>query len=217
MPYLTQQQAVRACWRRSVASVVRVALPLLKSWAASEDEKQRRSKAKRASRSKEKSDARRNAARREHRLSCRRCEHGVPPPYSSQPPPAAGPELDRQRPPPEHSHLRAHLTSRHDWLEAKKERPPLFKRRASRIRLRRVIGFSCGEAAQLAYKEKASLFGWLLKNTPGSDLLSHAVGPRSTIGGRGLNFRVRNGNGCDPSPMTTGKRRLPDGRRQPLN
>jgi hypothetical protein len=30
--------------------------------------------------------------------------------------------------------------------------------------------------------------------------------PRSTIGGRELNFRVRNGNGCDPSPMTTGKR-----------
>lgn len=27
----------------------------------------------------------------------------------------------------------------------------------------------------------------------------------STIGGRGLNFRVRNGNGCDPSPVTTGK------------
>ena len=43
------------------------------------------------------------------------------------------------------------------------------------------------------------------KNNPGSDLLSHAVSPRSTIGGRGLNFRVRNGNGCDPSPMTTGK------------
>jgi hypothetical protein len=43
------------------------------------------------------------------------------------------------------------------------------------------------------------------RNNPGSDLLSHAVGPRSTIGGRGLNFRVRNGNGCDPSPMTTGK------------
>jgi hypothetical protein len=47
-----------------------------------------------------------------------------------------------------------------------------------------------------------------LKNTPGSDLLSHAVPPRSTIGGRELNFRVRNGNGCDPSPMTTGKHRL---------
>ena len=28
---------------------------------------------------------------------------------------------------------------------------------------------------------------------------------RSTIGGRRLNFRVRNGNGCDPSPMATGK------------
>ena len=29
--------------------------------------------------------------------------------------------------------------------------------------------------------------------------------PRSTIGGRGLNYRVRHGNGCFPSPMTTGK------------
>ena len=28
---------------------------------------------------------------------------------------------------------------------------------------------------------------------------------RSTIGGNRLNFRVRNGNGCDPAPMTTGK------------
>src|SRR5947207_5046224 len=30
--------------------------------------------------------------------------------------------------------------------------------------------------------------------------------PCSTIGGSRLNFRVRNGNGCDPAPMTTGKR-----------
>src|SRR3954471_10537215 len=29
--------------------------------------------------------------------------------------------------------------------------------------------------------------------------------PCSTIGGIRLNFRVRNGNGCDPDPMTTGK------------
>ena len=29
---------------------------------------------------------------------------------------------------------------------------------------------------------------------------------RSTIGGSRLNFRVRNGNGCDPAPVTTGKR-----------
>ena len=29
--------------------------------------------------------------------------------------------------------------------------------------------------------------------------------PYSTIGGSRLNFRVRNGNGCDPAPMTTGK------------
>src|SRR3970040_1903188 len=29
--------------------------------------------------------------------------------------------------------------------------------------------------------------------------------PCSTIGGNRLNFRVRNGNGCDPAPMTTGE------------
>src|SRR5262245_42408278 len=29
--------------------------------------------------------------------------------------------------------------------------------------------------------------------------------PRSTIGSRGLNFRVRDGNGCDPSDTVTGK------------
>ena len=40
---------------------------------------------------------------------------------------------------------------------------------------------------------------------PGSYLLSHPRFEGSTIGGRGLNDRIRNGNGCDPSPMTTGK------------
>src|SRR5206468_8120611 len=30
--------------------------------------------------------------------------------------------------------------------------------------------------------------------------------PYSTIGGSRLNFRVRNGNGWNPAPMTTGKR-----------
>src|SRR5436189_3326127 len=31
---------------------------------------------------------------------------------------------------------------------------------------------------------------------------------RSTIGARGLNYRVRNGNGCDPSAMVAGKLRM---------
>ena len=37
--------------------------------------------------------------------------------------------------------------------------------------------------------------------------------PRSTIGSRGLNGRVRDGNGCDPSDTVTGnsKRRLGGG------
>ena len=41
---------------------------------------------------------------------------------------------------------------------------------------------------------------------------------RSTIGGSRLNFRVRNGNGCDPAPMATGKlvRHRPFGLRRNL-
>ena len=38
---------------------------------------------------------------------------------------------------------------------------------------------------------------------------------RSTIGGNRLNFRVRNGNGCDPAPMTTGKLNVKDPQRLP--
>jgi hypothetical protein len=30
--------------------------------------------------------------------------------------------------------------------------------------------------------------------------------PHSTIGAGGLNFRVRDGNGCDPSALATGNR-----------
>jgi hypothetical protein len=37
----------------------------------------------------------------------------------------------------------------------------------------------------------------------------------STIGGGRLNFRVRNGNGCDPAPVTTGK--LDDARHKPTS
>ncbi len=40
------------------------------------------------------------------------------------------------------------------------------------------------------------------KKKPGNDLLSHGL-CRSTIGAGGLNFRVRNGNGWDPSAMVT--------------
>ena len=38
--------------------------------------------------------------------------------------------------------------------------------------------------------------------------------PGSTIGAVRLNFRVRNGNGCDPAPMTTGKLAAARGRRK---
>ena len=45
-------------------------------------------------------------------------------------------------------------------------------------------------------------------NTRQRPTLPHSY-PCSTIGGRRLNFRVRNGNGCDPSPMTTGNMNQP--------
>ena len=40
---------------------------------------------------------------------------------------------------------------------------------------------------------------------PGDDLLSQGGLPLSTIGAEGLNFRVRNGNGCDPLAQVTGE------------
>jgi hypothetical protein len=43
---------------------------------------------------------------------------------------------------------------------------------------------------------------------PGDDLLSHALGARSTIGAEELNCRVRNGNGCFPLATATGKLEL---------
>ncbi len=43
--------------------------------------------------------------------------------------------------------------------------------------------------------------GLLYKKKPGDDLLSHREG--STIGVEGLNFRVRNGNGCGPFTIIT--------------
>ena len=45
----------------------------------------------------------------------------------------------------------------------------------------------------------------LFLNIPGNVLLSHAGHPRSTIGAIGLNFRVRDGIGCFPYAIATGK------------
>ena len=42
-------------------------------------------------------------------------------------------------------------------------------------------------------------------NVPGDYLLSHAGFPRSTIGAIGLNFRVRDGIGCNSYAMITGE------------
>ena len=53
-------------------------------------------------------------------------------------------------------------------------------------------------------KEKASNKRGFL-SVPGNVLLSHASYPRSTIGAIGLNFRVRDGIGCFPYAIATGK------------
>ncbi len=45
----------------------------------------------------------------------------------------------------------------------------------------------------------------LIIANPGDDLLSQGGLPLSTIGAEGLNFRVRNGNGCDPLAQVTGE------------
>ena len=42
-------------------------------------------------------------------------------------------------------------------------------------------------------------------NIPGDYLLSHASLPRSTIGAMGLNCRVRDGIGCFPYAIATGR------------
>ena len=54
-------------------------------------------------------------------------------------------------------------------------------------------------------KGRADITVGPIKN-PGNVLLSHGL-HRSTIAAVGLNFRVRNGNGCDPHAMITEKKR----------
>ena len=53
--------------------------------------------------------------------------------------------------------------------------------------------------------EGFGLFSLRAPGRPGSDLLSHALG-HSTIGPGGLNFRVRDGIGWNPSGKATGNR-----------
>src|SRR5205814_9603850 len=66
------------------------------------------------------------------------------------------------------------------------------------------------EESLLAYKQKTRCGErcasglLLLYHCRQRPTLPHSF-PCSTIGGIRLNFRVRNGNGCDPDPMTTGK------------
>ena len=60
---------------------------------------------------------------------------------------------------------------------------------------------NCGQ------KEKARCVSNVPLFYPGDDLLSHALIAHSTIGPAGLNFRVRDGNGCFPCGKITGNLR----------
>ena len=61
-------------------------------------------------------------------------------------------------------------------------------------------------ATGTAYKEKAQVFWtWACVINPRQRPTLPPTCAGSTIGGSRLNFRVRNGNGCDPAPMATGK------------
>src|SRR5262245_54937233 len=71
--------------------------------------------------------------------------------------------------------------------------PSFFKRGLSALSLR-----------TSAKKKPASKRGGLTNDSRQRPTLPHTCAC-STIGGGRLNYRVRNGNGCDPAPMTTGK------------
>src|SRR4029453_3041827 len=77
--------------------------------------------------------------------------------------------------------------------------------RAGRGILRVLERFDTGRAFLGAEKKGRVMAHAALTNNPRQrPTLPHSY-PCSTIGGNRLNFRVRNGNGCDPAPMTTGK------------
>ncbi len=176
MLYLKLHQAVHAYWRRTgpVSSAWHCRCSSLDQQAKTQT---RRSKAKRASRSKEKSDARRNATRREHRLS-QALRARSPPSATSQPSPAAGPELDRQRPPPDGSPLTSSPDQPERLAGSQKRTPAAFAsdgRLESRLRSSDLAFGKLRRSDRT--KEKASLFGWLLKNTPGSDVAQCSRGP----------------------------------------
>src|SRR5262245_32891485 len=87
------------------------------------------------------------------------------------------------------------------------QRQPLASRyRCFTFIAQRLRGLDGGALADVGEKTKARrafarrAFHEYCRQRP---TLPHSF-PCSTIGGIRLNFRVRNGNGCDPDPMTTG-------------
>jgi hypothetical protein len=68
---------------------------------------------------------------------------------------------------------------------------------------------NCVHDRSSPYKERPDTFRHrALENSRQRPTLPRSF-PRSTIGGSRLNFRVRNGNGCDPAPVATGNSMRP--------
>ncbi len=84
---------------------------------------------------------------------------------------------------------------------------PTPARLASRLRARQepqALSPGVGRASPNKRKARCDTFtAGLADYCRQRPTLPHSF-PCSTIGGSRLNFRVRNGNGCDPAPMTTG-------------
>ena len=64
----------------------------------------------------------------------------------------------------------------------------------------------CDLSQLIKYKSLTAKLRRGFLNVPGNVLLSHASLPRSTIGAIGLNYRVRDGIGCFPHAIATGKK-----------
>jgi hypothetical protein len=97
-------------------------------------------------------------------------------------------------------------------VESDSDQDAFRARRRNSSRPYLVLARSCGQVSTkqrrwLGTKKKgpsASVLGPCLFNPRQRPTLPRTCA-RSTIGGNRLNFRVRNGNGCDPAPMATGK------------
>ena len=132
------------------------------------------------------------------RSSCRRTREKMPAAtYSPTPPPSlrGGPQTE----PMPHGKLCAADRAAGVHVKKCRQRPTLPHRRRACEAAQRTEPMQHGK---LCAADRAA--GVHVKKCRQRPTLPHSF-PCSTIGGSRLNFRVRNGNGCDPAPMTTGK------------